>query len=440
MSLDTITRIESNFAKMGLRDDWSFREVGQSETNYISHGFHRYPAKFIPNIVNKLIKLYTSPSDIVCDPFGGCGTTLVEAKLLGRKSIGFDINPVAKLVTQTKIMPIDPDRLENIKDKYCLKIEKAPKVHLSHHPRIYYWFGKSTIRELDKIYFTIGEIDDYKIRRFFFCAFSHILKNCSFWLMKSIKPTIDQHKIIPDPHETFIQHLRYMIKRNRDYYDLLISKGNLAVPTKMRLGDSTKRLPLEADSIDFIVTSPPYVTSYEYADIHQLSLFWFGSDTELFKQWKKNADNFQSFRSEFIGTKHKEAKKGQLQSKLASTITDDLSSRNKRLAKSVAGYYVDMMLAYAEIHRILKPGKKVSIIIGNTTLRGVDILNAQVCVEQMINLGFKKVDYIKREVSNKVITPWRDTDNGRFTDISNPNKVKAHAVEYILVFEKAFDE
>ncbi|MBU6447403.1 hypothetical protein KGQ24_00990, partial [Patescibacteria group bacterium] len=69
-------------------------------------------------------------------------------------------------------------------------------------------------------------------------------------------------------------------------------------------------------------------------------------------------------------------------------------------------------------------------------LRGIEILNAEVAAEQMYKLGFKKVDFIKREVSNKMITPWRDQKTGKFTDLSNPAKKRAYEFEYVLVMEK----
>ena len=62
----------------------------------------QYPAKFIPQIVSRLTEKYTKRDDLVVDPFGGCGTTLVESKVLGRKSIGVDINPV-KVLSEEKV-------------------------------------------------------------------------------------------------------------------------------------------------------------------------------------------------------------------------------------------------------------------------------------------------------------------------------------------------
>ena len=77
------------FTTLKPREEWSFRDAGRSQTTAFTHDYHRYPAKFIPQIVRKLIEDYApSGTQVVCDPFGGCGTTLVEAKLLGHKSIG----------------------------------------------------------------------------------------------------------------------------------------------------------------------------------------------------------------------------------------------------------------------------------------------------------------------------------------------------------------
>jgi len=82
---------------------WSFSNKTRKDTAYITHGYHRYPAKFIPQIVSRLTEKYTKEGDLIVDPFGGCGTTLVESKVMGRPSIAVDINPVAVLITKAKI-------------------------------------------------------------------------------------------------------------------------------------------------------------------------------------------------------------------------------------------------------------------------------------------------------------------------------------------------
>ena len=433
----TAISIQKQFKILPPREDWSFRDAGRSQTTAFTHDYHRYPAKFIPQIVRKLIGDYAPDStQIVCDPFGGCGTTLVEAKLLGHPSIGFDINPVAKLITQTKTTAIKPRTLTNHKKKFLEYYDAAPQVSYQHHPRITYWFDEETIAELDRIYFAIKKIKNHNVRRFFLCSFSHNLKNCSRWLMKSIKPTIDKDKIIPVPKQSFLRHLDSMIRKNDLFYTKLAESKRIDVPAKMYRRDSTKTFPIESESIDLIITSPPYVTSYEYADLHQLTLLWFGDDPKHFKKWHHFSNGFIDFRRNFIGTSSKAEKTGDFNSTLGKKIVDDLMQVERPLAIDVANYFLDMQKVFAETHRILKKGGKACVIIGNTSLRGVEILNAQVAAEQMYVAGFTKVDFIKREIPNKMITPWRDTESGKFTGMDNPSKTRAYEFEYVVVMEK----
>lgn len=430
--------IKSKFSSLTPSDSWSFKDVKRSETNYISHGYHRYPAKFIPQIVSRLILDFTSRGKLVFDPFGGCGTTLVEAKTLGRKSMGFDINPVAKLVTEVKITPLSPPSLENYLSKFISDFNQLKKedVFLEHSERTSYWFNSSTQNELDKLYLTINKIKNNRVKKFYLCAFSHILKNCSKWLMKSIKPQVDPDKIPPDVLTTFLRHVKHMMSKNREFYDLLKQTGNLKTPAKMKLRDSTKRFPLQNNSVDLIITSPPYVTSYEYADLHQLILLWLGDDSKRYPRWSKYTRRYQSFRKKFIGTKLAEHNKDKhFLGFFAHHIVNRLPN-NRRYAKSVAKYFFDMQKSIAEMYRVLKPGKKACIIIGNTTLSGIEIKNAEVAAEQMQDAGFTIKNIIKRKLSNKMITPWRDRTTGKFTNKNNGQKTRVYEHEFIIVAEK----
>ena len=200
--------------------------------------------------------------------------------------------------------------------------------------------------------------------------------------------------------------------------------------------DATKSLSIAENSINLIVTSPPYVTSYEYADLHQLSLLWFGADSD-FKHWNKHLDKFSDFRKDFIGTKHKSKKSTEFNSSIAENIINELAVKKGSLAISVGNYFADMNLAFSEMYKVLKKDSYACIIIGNTSLKDVDILNAEVAVEQMSKIGFEKVKFIKREAaSNKAITPWRDARTGKFTGHSNKNKKMAYQYEYVVVMKK----
>lgn len=74
----------------------------RKETNYASHGYHKYPAKFIPQLVRRLLEEYSEEGDIILDTFGGCWTTLIESKLNGRSGICIDVNEAALLMSSAK--------------------------------------------------------------------------------------------------------------------------------------------------------------------------------------------------------------------------------------------------------------------------------------------------------------------------------------------------
>src|SRR3989338_7239576 len=87
--------------------NWDFSDTTRDKTSYATHGIHSYSSKYIPQIPNALIKLYSNKDDIVLDNFVGSGTTLVEARLLGRNSIGVDLNRYACLISMVKTIELD---------------------------------------------------------------------------------------------------------------------------------------------------------------------------------------------------------------------------------------------------------------------------------------------------------------------------------------------
>ena len=67
------------FQQLAEDPSWVFEDLTQKDTSYATHGFHKYPAKFIPQLANRCIKENTDLNEVVCDPFMGCGTTLIES-------------------------------------------------------------------------------------------------------------------------------------------------------------------------------------------------------------------------------------------------------------------------------------------------------------------------------------------------------------------------
>ena len=217
-----------------------------------------------------------------------------------------------------------------------------------------------------------------------------------------------------------------MIRGNETYWNLLPTniKNNLKNYLTLKKEDA-RNLPIESNAVSLIVTSPPYVTSYEYADLHQLTALWF--------EYTKNVNEF---REGFIGSVHKkDFDHNGIRSELAKQEIEELSKKSKKESEAVKNYFFEMQQCFEEMYRVLKPKGRVCIVIGNTELRKVPILNAEVFAEMMLNLGFKIHKIIKRRIPSKVLPQTRDSKTGRFTATGDADRL-SYAYEYILIMEK----
>ena len=425
--MNAYQNVLQSFKQIDVDSSWAFSEKTRKDTAYISHGYHRYPAKFIPQVVSRLINEYSKEGDWVIDPFGGCGTTLVESKVLKRHSVGVDINPVAVLITKAKKTAIQPELLNEeflkLKEKIS-SFDKNNKLNMPNHERIDYWFKKDEKKKLSFLFSEITKIKDEDIKTFFYCGFSNILKNCSIWLQKSNKPTRDFHKTPAEPFMAFIRQVNFMLRGNTDFYYLLKRANSFSASCKVYCADA-RAIPIESNSGTLVITSPPYVTSYEYADLHQLTALWFEYMKDL-----------NSFRKKFIGTAYHDKKDMAIDSQIAEDIQKQLIDRDKKTAIEVLNYFSEMNQVFQEMKRVLKKGGHICLVIGNTSLKNVDILNAEVFAEQLQDLGFKQVRIIKREIPSKNLPSTRDKKTGRFSKVIHKRKTLAYPTEYILVFKK----
>lgn len=410
--------------------EWAFEDFRSTEQ--WTHGFHRYPAKFLPNVVKKIIEDHSPANcNVIADLFAGCGTTLVEAKAHGKASIGTDINPVARLITKVKTTPIVPEHLQHAYEMLITSFDEyneANYLNIQKHERLDHWFFPSEKAKIAFLYDTIHNLDiEETIKEFFYVCISHILKNCSRWLQSSTKPQVDPNKVIPNPFDEFKRHCQKMIKSNAEYYDYLNRNGylNLNVPCDIRLEDA-RQTTIESQTVDMIITSPPYVTSYEYADIHQLTGYWMNFIPDM-----------HEFRKQFIGTSYSGNKSFEVSgSEQAQEIVNALAEKSKHIARDVAQYFNDMQEVAHEMARILVPNGHACIVIGNTKIKDVQIKSAEVFCELLENAGLTKEKVIKRSIPHKLMPTLRDSQNGKFTKQDNPNCKKVYPNEYILIMKK----
>ena len=419
-----------NIAAIVPSKEWGFATLTQKDTRYATHGYHRYPAKYIPQLAQKMILAYSRPNDLVIDPFGGCGTTAVEAKINGRRGLAIDINPVAVMISNSKINAIEPSLLNRAIARFWQKhgtLSEQDKHNIMgrapNEERINYWFRPSEKEALAQILFVINSEKNKASKQFLVCAFSNILKNCSMWHMKSNKPLYHTDKIPSAPVAQFCRQLKTMVRMNGEYWRLLQDRQNGGIDCTVRQGSAVD-IPVADDDAHLVVTSPPYVTSYEYADLHQLTALWMG--------WMSN---LPQFRRDFIGSSYTQRTCGGMNSQIASDIVSQLGDKNAAMGSKAAVYFSDMSQVFADIYRVLRAQGHACIVIGDTELRGVKIQNTRVFIDQMENLGFTIRDVFCRQVSSKCIPSTRDNKTGKFTSVKKSDKI-AYPTEYIIVAQK----
>jgi len=145
----------------------------------LTHGLHKYPAKFFPELPRWLIKKYSEPRDTVLDPFMGSGTTNLEAMLHERHSIGLDVDPFSRMLARVKTTPLPRKGLLNAWQSLEPRIERYKEpASLRGVPDFPYrenWFRPFMLRELAYIKRHILNTDTTaNIKNFFLMNFSSI--------------------------------------------------------------------------------------------------------------------------------------------------------------------------------------------------------------------------------------------------------------------------
>ena len=387
------------------------------------HRIHAYPAKFPAFITTKVLEYFWKKNKprALADIFCGCGTVAFEAKRNGIDFWGCDINPVATMIAKVKSQTYNSEKLKLYLEIILNNFLKTkPEKYDSANERLKYWYSPKQFENLSRlktaIDLSVSDTSNYHL--FFICAFSNILKPTSRWLTKSIKPQKDPKKKRANVISVFRRQCKFMIDANQEINLNNGSKTTIVNENILNLGK-------DAPKVDMIITSPPYVTSYEYADLHQLSSLWLGYTRD-----------YRELRSGSIGSRHhifsfeKEVKR---LNKTGSDIVFRLSNKDKSKAKAVAKYFLDMQSVAKECRSMLSKKGKALFVIGNTEFKGVRIENARHLSEALIQGGFKKVMVTKRKIIGKTLTPYRD-GIGKFTNDKNSRKI--YSEEFILIGSK----
>ena len=388
------TQTESR-EKYQRRVDYSW-DFSKANTKTYTHGFHGYPAMFIPQLARRLILSYSKEGDTVCDIFCGSGTALVEARLLGRNAYGIDLNPFAIFLAQAKTTELDPDLLRK---QYSTLLDSISKIKPSEikKPKFFnidYWFKENVIFELARIKKAIDRLPDEQIRGFFLVAFSATARKCSntkggeFKLVRIPKDKLKTYA--PNVLETFKVFAEKNIQGMRDYWND-VDESCWAKPI---FGNSSEDNGIAKESADLIITSPPYGdsrTTVAYGQFSRLSLQWLGTVGEETPKIDKK----------LLGGKPTGDLQNGLRSKYLVETLEKIANRDERRARDVLSFYIDLEKCLHQAYRILKKNKYFCVVIGNRLVTQVRIPTDFIVAELSENVGFKVMDIFVRNIPNK---------------------------------------
>jgi len=362
--------------------------------NYVSHQMHSYSAKFPPQLPRWAMEEFTQKGDKVFDPFAGSGTTLVEARILGRNSYGTEIDPLSRLIARVKSNPIDPLLLYSETEEIALGVShwfsklRAARtkgkglaalqldIALPDFPNRDYWYYPETLEELTLLLDVIKQSRTPIVRDFLYLVFSSIIYTKGKGSMANVMDLAHSrpHRVMkdapPDVEKAFLARL----KRLRKMMEGLWGEADHTVESKI-VGNDARNVPALADnSIDLVFNSPPYVNAIDYQRGHKFSVFW------LTEALQTTPEEYLGLANAYVGSDHiAKAECAEKISHLFGIETIDasvrqLASANQlKLAGIVHAYFDNMRLCMREMLRVAKPGRPVIIVVGSSNIKGVAI-------------------------------------------------------------------
>lgn len=300
----------------------------RSVNQYLTHWIYPYKGKFHPQMIRALLNIIgLNKGDIVLDPFIGSGTTAVESQLLGINCVGIDISPLCVLQSRVKTESI-----------YAL-------------PEILEWKGEI----LSKVGTNLFNLDDKALDKVIDSIPNEKVRN--FYLTAKLVAVSDKERRKKDFIKAFRKNLDLMVLSVKDYVDIVKELDLKLGKVDIKVGDS-RSLPLKDNSIDGIVTSPPYSIALDYVsnDIHAFKALGY---------------DLKELREKFIGVRGKGQKRIDL-------------------------YNEDMKKSLEEMYRVLKPARYAVIVIGNATYQGKEIKTVEFIIDYAERIGFKLVKNIDK--------------------------------------------
>jgi DNA modification methylase len=321
------------------RPDWGKLATFVPNKAEAVYNWFFYKEGFSKQLVNNTLGMFGVGRDqTVLDPFCGVGTTLLACKQSGIDSVGFDVHPVSVFASRVKVGDHNPDGIKDVV-KDLLK-EKFQRKALPEDSLLRRAFKRQTLEDVVFFRDLVMQVKDARVRDFLLLALMSVAIKCSY-VFKDGAVLKFRKKPVPPLRSMFRRQVFRMIK------DIRRLKSR-ECETRVGFGDA-RRLKLADSSIDFVITSPPYLNKIEYTKIYEI-------EQKLFLDFVQERPPIRSY----VGLSEKYLERESLE---LSEILDGKTI--KGLPSEAMPYFIDMNQVISELCRVCRPGARLAIVVGN---------------------------------------------------------------------------
>lgn len=387
------------------------------------HLIHPYPAMLHPLLVDFLIGKLAKKGNTIFDPFCGSGVVCLQSSLKKYRSIGFDINPVALLVAKTKTLNYTPSVLEDEFRDLMRGIRNTKKADIPDIKNIDYWYSDEVTNDLGIIRHAL-KAGQYRYSDFFLSIFAYICRQQSLTRKGEFKRyRINDHESARKKNEVFSLFRSHADKAIKLFCHTDSPREESSINLK------NMETPLDSDTnYDLVVTSPPYGDSR--------TTVAYGQYTSFGIEWTKDINPYCCSRTGYQLDQSSLGKPGELNKELLShkPLQDTIwriSEVDQKRADEVLHFFNGYYNTIRNTVERLNPKGKVCFVVGNRTVKDVQIPMDQITASFLEDAGLRFRKIVVREISNKVM-PSRNSPSNVAGATS-----KTMTNEYIVLCEKA---
>ncbi len=399
-----------------------------------THLIHTYPAKLLLSIPYFFINCSSliEKNGTILDPFCGSGTVLLESIIAGKNSIGADANPLARLITKVKTTPLDSQKV-SLTFLEILCIAKKTRTVLAPQAILEwdYWYSLKVSRQLGRIAHAIQQIHEKEYRNFFEVCFSTCARKVSLAdPLISVPVRLNPNRYKGNKRKIIQENIRNIEKINVVNCFSQITQSNIERlsslsqqetigKVKSILDDAKNLESVKTNSIDLIITSPPYAGAQKYIRSSSLNIGWLGlsPDSTLRSLEKKNIGREHYSKQEYTTLLKSPVKSSQ-------PLLTKIYNVNPLRAHIASNYLHEMEAALKECHRTLKKGSPLVLIVGNNVVCGHNFETQKFLKEICESIGFEVELILRDDIHSRGLMTKRNKTASIIT------------CEWILVFRK----